>query len=155
MFMPSSITSICLSLFKECTSLQDLHFEEPSSITSIIKYSFNNCTSLKEILLPSSLKSKDKKAFKNCIALIKIEFQSSINNIGDDVFIGCRLLKQIIFNFPSSLSSIGNNNFKDLNCNIVLNRKSQNDFSVYDKTSNTLIISIPMAEIDKCNKENK
>ncbi len=44
---------------------------------------------------------------------------------------------------------------KDLNCNIVLNRKSQNDFSVYDKTSNTLIISIPMAEIDKCNKENK
>ena len=60
--VPSSVTSIGDSAFRECRSLSSI--EIPEGVTSIGAYAFCECTSLSSIEIPSSVTSIGSDAFR-------------------------------------------------------------------------------------------
>ena len=81
----------------------------PSSVTSIGDSAFRNCDSLSEIVIPSSVTSIGDGAFFCCRSLSEIGIPSSVTSIGDHAFYDCRSLSEIVI--PSSVTSIGDSAF--------------------------------------------
>ncbi len=117
--IPSSVTSIGVAAFRECTSLSSITI--PSSVTSIGWDAFSDCTSLSSITIPSSVTSIGRFAFSSCTSLSSIIVDSgnshydSRNNCNaiietstNTLIAGCQ--NTVI---PSSVTSIGNGAFSD------------------------------------------
>jgi hypothetical protein len=85
--IPSSVTCIGNSAFKNCTALTSIVI--PSSVTSIGESAFEGCTGITAIDIPSSVTSIGNAAFKNCTGLTSIAIPSSVKKVGAYAFEDC------------------------------------------------------------------
>ena len=146
--IPSSVTKICVSAFKYCTSLKEIFI--PCSVTVIEYCCFENCYSLAKISFesPSSLKKIGKSAFNGCSSLIQLSIPSSVTNIGDSAFSGCTSLEEITFH--SFVAIIGNGILSKcfkLNKINILNVENKSNLSYIDDK----FLIWKSAELSNCN----
>lgn len=115
--IPSSISSIGISAFEECTSLSDLIFSDNTTneINTIYYRAFYNCEQLKSFFVTTKINSLGDYAFYNCKNMTKFEFKdaSSTSNtlysIPRSCFENSNSLSEI--NIPYSVVRIDNGAF--------------------------------------------
>lgn len=78
--IPEGVTSIGNGAFYECVALTGINI--PNTVTSIGDAAFNSCGGLKEIVIPSSVESIGIYAFQNCFNLEKITINKAEGSIG-------------------------------------------------------------------------
>ena len=105
--IPSSVTSIGYSAFRNCSSLTSI--EIPDSVTSIGDYAFIDCSSLTSIKIPSSVTSIGWYTFSGCSSLTSIKIPDSVTSIAANAFQRCSSLTSI--KIPDSVTSIGEDAF--------------------------------------------
>ncbi len=93
--IPSSVTNIGYSAFKDCIGITSVKFGENSLLTSIGACAFAGCIGLTNIIIPSNLTSIGGNAFKDCTGLTQIEIPNSVTSIGSYAFIGCKEVENI------------------------------------------------------------
>lgn len=118
--LPDSITAIDVYAFANCTSLNDVNFEEVTSLDTIKGGAFYN-TALTEITMPSSVKlldgynpmhSQNDGAFEEIDTLLKVDLSnisSAEFRFGKSVFENCDNLNEV--KLPSNLGSISESAF--------------------------------------------
>jgi hypothetical protein len=106
----STVTSIPISAFEDCTSLTSVTI--PNSVTSIEEDAFSGCTSLTSVTIPNSVTSIGENAFYNCESLASLTFSenSKVTSIGDGAFVWCESLTSVTI--PNSVTSIGDSAFR-------------------------------------------
>lgn len=134
-------------VFKNCTSLVDVTFED-DSITIIPAYAFHSCSALENITLPSSTNRIEGSAFQNCGRLTTItnwnDIAPNITYLGGYAFrdvpldIGDRLI------LPN-LQTLGGPNLNTSSIQYVLDLGSitilpRSDAGLFSKSKTTLII---------------
>ena len=142
-------------VFRKCTSLTDVIFED-DSITTIPAYAFQSCSALKNITLPSSINRIEQSAFQSCSALTTIsnwhDLASQITYIGGYAFrsvpldIGDKLvlpMLQTLGGFNLNASSI--KYVLDLGSITTLNRSDGGLFS--DNKTELIILPKTMSNI--------
>jgi hypothetical protein len=107
--IPSSVTSIGSSAFRDCSGLTSLTI--PSSVTSIGSSAFSGCTGLTSLTIPSSVTSIGSSAFSECSGLTSLTIPDSVTTIDDSAFYGCVSLKNLTIG--ESVTAIGNAAFYD------------------------------------------
>lgn len=113
--IPSSVISLSLSIFRQCTSLETAVVN--AEITQLASYMFRDCTNLINVTLPNTLESIGDYAFQNCGKLPSITIPNKVTTIGSYVFSGCTLLKEITIDSnpltsKTSYTSTSNNFYK-------------------------------------------
>lgn len=106
-FINKEITEISSeNIFKGCTSLQNISFEEGSDLTTIANNAFRNCISLQEIVIPSSVTTMGTYVFYGCTSLTKVKFEDNIliTEIPLGTFYKCTSLQEITI--PYSVNKI-------------------------------------------------
>ena len=134
--IPSTVTKIGYSAFRECTEISSINI--PKAVSLIDDNAFNGCTSLKSVNIEENTKKLFKteigSAFSNCTSLKSISFPSNVTYLGDSILNGCTSLENVsipgsvtylgdyAFNgctslrsitLPSSITSIGNSIFNN------------------------------------------
>ena len=135
--IPSTVTKIGYSAFRECTEISSINI--PKAVSLIDDNAFNGCTSLKNVNMEENTKKLFKTeigscAFSNCTSLKSISFPSNVTYLGDSILNGCTSLENVsipgsvtylgdyAFNgctslrsitLPSSITSIGNSIFNN------------------------------------------
>lgn len=94
--IPSSITTIGQSAFRDCTSLAKVVFEDNCQLASIGNSSFSGCTSLNNLILPLNLTSIGSSAFYNCSNLVSIIIPVNVTKISVGAFAYCSNLSNVI-----------------------------------------------------------
>lgn len=101
-------------LFKDCSSLVDIHFpEDPigDGMTTFETGSFRGCYALQEIQIPENVTSIGNQCFYLCRNLRRITFLGAkISNIDKGAFEGCYNLETITL--PSSITLVGERCFE-------------------------------------------
>ncbi|MBQ4156339.1 MAG: leucine-rich repeat domain-containing protein, partial [Clostridia bacterium] len=82
--LPSTITSIGIWAFKNCTSL--INITIPNSVTNIDFHAFSGCSSLTNIVIPNSIKMIKQGIFQDCISLTNITLPNTLTYINYDAF---------------------------------------------------------------------
>ena len=104
----SRLASINTSAFENCEALEQ--FELPSSITVLGSSVFKNCTSLKHVGLgDTQIKSVNAELFYNCPSLEEIEIPSTVTNIKRDAFYNIGKVSHVVI--PNSINEIQENAF--------------------------------------------
>ena len=87
MTIPSSVDSIGLQSFMNCSNLKSLIMEDGTNY--IGKSAFEYCKELEDISLSKTLKHIDEKAFYYCSNLKNIDIPQEVETIGKEAFSGC------------------------------------------------------------------
>ena len=91
--IPTSVTSIGLSAFRDCPSLKSITI--PNSVTTIGDWAFMNCSSLTSITIPDSVTTIGSRSFVNCTNIRRVSISKNIKSIGDYVFANCDRLEDV------------------------------------------------------------
>lgn len=128
--IPSSVTSIGMAAFSNCTSITTVSI--PASVTSIGDYAFyynknlssisisvgvteigayvfSHCGKLSSISIPEGVERIDDSAFSECSMLSSVTLPESLQWIDQWAFWGCESLESI--DIPDAVSTIGANAF--------------------------------------------
>lgn len=108
--LPSELTSIGASAFKQCGELTTINL--PASLTTIGSSAFQSCGNFKTVNLPASLTSIGTRAFYGCNNLETIAFADNYApglEINDYAFYNCKLSETI--EVKPGVTKIGNNAF--------------------------------------------
>lgn len=108
--IPSSVTRIAESAFRECSAIKSLTL--PNSVEYMGSYVFQGCENLESITIPNSVKSMGDAVFRNCKKLKSITLPSGIKNIYYQTFRDCFSLESVTL--PEGLVYIAADSF--LNC---------------------------------------
>ena len=81
----------------------------PSTVTEIGISAFKNCCSLKSLTIPDSVTKIGYEAFRGCTSLKSLTIPDSVTEIGNAAFCGCTSLKSLII--PDSVTKIGSTAF--------------------------------------------
>lgn len=103
--IPDSVTTIGLSAFNGCTTLQSIDLGE---VQVIEDNAFNSCTNLTTITFPNTLRTIGDWAFGGGTGLTVLELPEGVVSIGTGAF-GSSNLKEVIL--PNSIVNIGNECF--------------------------------------------
>ena len=121
-----NLTNIGANVFKNCTRLSRVVFENKDNITYLGEGMFQGCTALEEIDLSKLTKLQEIRAnaFNGCTNLSKVvlaaeveedveveEITSAIDVIGDYAFANCASLTELVF--PETLEEIGAHAFEN------------------------------------------
>lgn len=87
--LPSNITKISKSMFKDCQNLKTINLSEKEKITLIDEGAFDNCSKLNLTNLPQNLVKIGDKAFQKCSLLEIKSLPSKIEEIGERAFNEC------------------------------------------------------------------
>lgn len=90
--------------FRNQINLTDVNL--PSTLTTIGIYAFYNCTSLENINIPESIITIGNSAFANCTSLTTINIPETVTTIGNSIFNNCTSLVIDDLSLPN-LTSIG------------------------------------------------
>jgi hypothetical protein len=145
--LPSTVTSIGSSAFRNCSSLTSVTI--PASVKNIGYNAFDNCKGLTSVIIPSSVTTIESYAFNNCDGLISVTIPSSVTSIGSSAFFGCNGLTSITI--PSSVSQIGSYALGNCwkissifaNSLLPINLSSSSDV-FYDLNKPTITLNVPM-----------
>ena len=107
MTIPSSVTSIGNSAFRNCSGLTSVTI--PNSVTSIGNYAFEGCSGLTSVTIPNSVTSISNSAFSYCSGLTSVTIPNSVTSIGEMAFYFCSGLRSVTIG--ESVNSIGGNAF--------------------------------------------
>lgn len=94
--IPNTITSMGMSVFRNCSSLESCVI--PESLTEIAKGTFIGCTSLKHVSLPETLIHIKGAAFHRCTSLDRIVIPENVQFVDTPAFSGCKC--EIFFKSP-------------------------------------------------------
>ena len=94
----ANVTKIPESLFRGCSKLVSIEFEENSVCESIGGYAFAETPKLESISFPKSLKMIGSRAFERCSSLKSITLPESLTSIGYNTFGLCESLEEVYFN---------------------------------------------------------
>ncbi len=72
--------------FDGCSSLTSVAFESPSSVTSIGMLAFRDCSSLNSVTIPASVTSIGQQALWDCTRLVSVIFAGDAPSLGIYVF---------------------------------------------------------------------
>jgi len=106
--IPSSVTSIGESAFRDCTGLTSITI--PNSVTSIGQSAFQSDTALTSVTIGNSVKSIGDRAFLDCSKLESVTIPDSVISIGQSAFQSCSGLKSV--SIGNSVTSIGQSAFQ-------------------------------------------
>ena len=107
--IPSNVTSIGSSAFRNCTGLRSVTIYE--GVTSIGSNAFNGCTGLTSVTIPLSVTSIENGMFYDCTSLSNVTIPNSVKSIGNNAFYNCSGLTSVTI--PNSVTSIGNSAFSE------------------------------------------
>ncbi len=93
--LPSSLKTIGLYAFGQCTSL--IHINFPLNLSKIEEGAFANCKNLKTAVFPEKLQSIGINAFGSCLSLEEVVIPGSVIEIGGSAFQSCNSLKSVTF----------------------------------------------------------
>ena len=91
--LPSGLTSIGNSAFRNCTNLALT--ELPSGVTSIAQYAFYGCTNLALTSLPEGITDIEGGTFYGCTSLALTSLPSGVGSIGAQAFQDCYKLAEM------------------------------------------------------------
>lgn len=116
--IPSRIRKVGMAAFAECSSLENVTFEEGAEIIEPGAFAYSG---IKKIKLPNTLKTIGAYAFVNCKNLEYVELPKGLTSIEKFAFSGCDNLKQI--SIPDTVSEIGikilgSNSVAEVICNL-------------------------------------
>ena len=109
--IPSDVTSISGSVFKDNTSITQITL--PENLQSIGTNAFSGCTALESVTLPESLVTIGNSAFSGCSGMTGgLVIPAAVTSIGNDAFNGCSNLdgKLVI---EAGTKTIGNYAFRN------------------------------------------
>lgn len=117
LIIPSSVTSIGTSAFKNCAGLETVTVL--ASVTEIKNETFSGCTNLQTVVLPTGIAAIGESAFDQCRNLSVINIPEGVESIGAYAFRGTASLTAVVF--PNSLRTIGDTAFGEAKLeNIIL-----------------------------------
>ncbi len=138
-------TTVADSAFSNKSKLTSITF--PASVTTIGTNAFYSCTGLTELNLTSSyITSIGNSAFAYCSKLAEIKWGTRLETIGNSAFQKCPLTNMLDdFQIPKSVTSIGNNAFRDAK---ITGKLSVEEGSTLEKMPNYGFYSATPTEID-------
>ncbi len=96
-------------LFRECTSLKTVNWEESTKTATLGQWSFAK-TAIETIVIPDRITFIDGSSFRECKSLESITLSNNLTSISS-MFYGCSSLESI--HIPASVTHINNNCFQD------------------------------------------
>ena len=110
--IPESVINISsVALFKGCTSLTEVIFENEDLSGTNASATFKNCTSLKNIVLTRNTTTIGRECYSGCTGLEKVVFPEWITTIESEAFKDCTNLTALTFG--SSFQSLGSQAFSN------------------------------------------
>lgn len=108
----TALTIIRNTAFQNCTSLTS--FEVPENVVTILGSCFSGCSSLKNVTFAGNswecnLPTATSSVFKNCVALESIELPESVTVLPTQIFNGCSSLTSV--KLSSAMTEIGSSAF--------------------------------------------
>ena len=100
--IPSSVTSIGRSAFRDCTTLTSVTIAD--GVTSIGMRAFENCAALTSLTLPDSVTNIGQGAFYGCSSLANVKISNSVTNIESGTFSNCLSLTDVTI--PNGVTSV-------------------------------------------------
>ena len=104
--------------FRNCTSLEEIYFEDDSLCSVIGNSAFRDCSSLMKIDLPESLTEIKSNVFQNC-PMIYVCIEKQVQKIGAFAFQDCTNLMTIEFEEGSEIVTIGGCAFRNTNISTI------------------------------------
>lgn len=162
--LPSNITAIGVSAFKDCRNLSSLTIPAgvteiaretfarsglssialPSKLARVGDSAFLGCGNLLAITIPNTLTNLGNNTFESCTNLINVALSTGLHSLGNGTFFNCTKLRDLII--PDRVSSVGSGAFQNCGAltNVVL---SKNTFSLgaraFANCTNLPSVSIP------------
>ncbi len=93
--IPATVTELPAIMFKDCTSLVSVTFENGSQLSQLGTSTFENCTSLTAITLPTGVSRIPYECFKNCASLKEITLGEYITSVAYRAFYDCTSLEAV------------------------------------------------------------
>ena len=145
--LPKNLTTIKKNAFYECSSISSVTF--PETLTTLGSNSFHACKYLTEVTLPKSLTTidtdvYDQSPFVACEKLEKVTFQEGAVKVPNYILKEVTSVKQVVI--PSSVTSIGDNAFKDITKNITIYGYTNSYAETYAKKYEISFVSTGVAE---------
>ncbi len=118
--IPSSVTTIHNSAFKDLTTLKTVTFASNSNLATLGDNDsgygvFEGCTNLSTIVLPDKLTAIRGYTFSKCSSLKKVSVGRHVTSIAKHAFYNCSAMTSIVI--PKAVTSIGYNAF--YNCSAL------------------------------------
>jgi hypothetical protein len=111
--IPSSVTSISVAAFANCTLLTG-SITIPDSVTTIDEFAFFYCLGLTSVTIPNSATIiSSRSVFQSCRGLTSVTIPNLVTSIGRGSFQGCINLSSVTFTTISKVESIGVAAFQD------------------------------------------
>ncbi len=107
--IPTSVSSLGATVFKNCSGLVSVAFDVNCDVTEISAQTFYECEALEEIILPNSVTTIGDEAFYKNGALVSITLPDALLEIGKFAFAENVLLESVEFN--GNLQTIGDGAF--------------------------------------------
>lgn len=114
-FIPKSVKTIGYYVFRNCSNLANITFEEESQVEAFEYRLFGQCNSLKSITLPKSLKILDNYSLADSgIEVINVPDGSKMHTISEGVLTGLTNFREFNFLGSCELKTIGERTFQGL-----------------------------------------
>ena len=131
-YVDAAINSIGSFMFKDCSLLEDITFDNGCLLRTVDEGAFQNCTKLTAVSFPNLVKGIGVAAFQNCSSLKSVKLPNSeewtaqdlrivtkkgsiipayYTTIKENLFEGCSSLENV--SIPTSVSKISDYAFKD------------------------------------------
>ncbi len=117
--IPSTVTSVGISAFAQCSKLRSVLFDDsvsnvaiktsafsdcvalqiikfPTKYITVTENSFYNCKALTEIVIPEGVITIQKEAFSYCSGLKTVKISSSVSNLEGGAFYNCASITEFI-----------------------------------------------------------
>lgn len=145
--LPKNLTQIEEGAFSECSSLSAIAL--PETVTTLGGNSFNACNRLTEVTLPKSFTKLKRdiygtSPFAACKNLTKVTFQEGAVTVPDFILNNVASVKEVVI--PSSVTSIGDNAFKNITKNITIYGYTNSCAETYATKQEIKFVSTGVAE---------
>lgn len=107
--LPSTVTTIGYTAFKECNNLKTINLNE--GLVTIGQAAFELSETFESITFPSTLETIEFMGMQDCESLITVNLPASLKTLGDQAFYSCGLLTRVVFN--NDTVTIGSSAFDD------------------------------------------
>lgn len=138
----SKLTSISVSAFDNCVSLENVVF--PESLKIIEEAAFRKCKSITDVSIPDTVTSIGISAFEECTSVLQLKLSNATTTLGKNIFKKCSSLTKV--EIPSGITFISEGQFTEctnLNDLTIANTVKSIGVSAFDKCGSLKSVIIP------------